>query len=1276
MGYSTFGSRPGEAQPLLPLGGTQFAASLPHPQERASWLSKLFISWVNPMLTLGNERQLEQDDVWPLAPSNQCEPAANLLQRHWLASGSLVRAFLRSYGFRYISIGLLLAGAYGCDLLGPYVLFHVVDLIGKAQLDLESLGFWLGLLFVTRILKALLFAYVYAETQVIAVRFSSALKSIIFQKSLRLDAEAKTLKSTGDIVNIYTTDVQNILSAAYFFHEMWVLPIEIAIALVMLFNIVGLATFAGIVKLNAWETKFAAKVREVRERELNVVWRLLLIGAANIFALWGAPVFVSTATFAVYALAMGQTLTAAKVFTALSLFRLIQEPLRSLPRIITGVIQAGISVKRLMEYMELSEVDPHAVAGRENAELVAKYEPKQVVVAMDHATFGWRAAPSPLLRDVSLTIKRGDFVVVHGRVGSGKSSLCAALLGDMPKLSGTVYVGGCVAYCSQQPWIQNLTIRENILFGQPYDKKKYRKVIEACGLTKDLASFPAGDRTEIGQKGLNVSGGQKARISLARACYSDAEIVIMDAPLAAVDAIVQNEIFTKCMLGLLKNKTRLLVTHNPEIIASPHVDLAIRLDEGVLTPSRNTSHSTASAPPLVSPLIGRRGVVSRSARRQQQQQELTHQAEKEESALEAFSSERIIAEGFSPLSNRSVDSFIGERNDGRLVQEEARQAGRVSKRVFRAYFDAVGGMGVVVFLLVVQCVWQALQILSDLWLSYWTGTSDEEQRAHVSRNLLIYVGLALGSSVMVLLRTLTVSFSGIRGARKMFDSMTTSLLQAPMSFFDTNPVGRILNRYGDDVSNVDFRLPFAYGTMLAVTFSNGCTLFTAAAVTKFFGLLIIPILFVYVRVGLFYLRPARELQRLQKTTQSPVLGHVAEAIDGTLIVRAFGSDQVMRFVEQNFDKIDANNRVVHLSIYTGQWFALRMQLLGGVIVVLIAGALVAMRSTLSAGVIGLAFNYALAVDQGLETLIQAWSWLEQAMVSPERIQEYIDVAGEAPHELPAPAGFEPSWPSRGEVVFENVSFRYRQDSDLVLRGVSFRLTPGEKIGIVGRTGAGKSSLTMALFRINELAAGRVVIDGVDTSRLGLRTLRGRLSIITQTPVLFKGTLRGYLDPFDEQTDDSLWVALRKVGLAEQIGALDGKLLAALEENGENFSVGERQMLCMARALLSDARVVIMDEATAAIDHDTDQRLQRVIRTEFAKSTMLTIAHRLDTVLDADRIMVLDAGRIAEFDAPSALLAKRKGHLYDLAKEGGYLDRLPGHKDEQRDVAPVATAEAA
>ena len=389
---------------------------------------------------------------------------------------------------------------------------------------------------------------------------------------------------------------------------------------------------------------------------------------------------------------------------------------------------------------------------------------------------------------------------------------------------------------------------------------------------------------------------------------------------------------------------------------------------------------------------------------------------------------------------------------------------------------------------------------------------------------------------------------------------------------------------------------------------------------------------------------------------SPVLAHVSESVDGSNVIRAFGSNQIERFIRQSEKRIDANNTNQFAGFVVAEWFAMRMQLMGGAILFLVTASLTLMRDYLSPGIIGLAFNYGLAVDEGLESIIQTWSHLEMSMVSPERISEYIGLPSEAPHVIPST---EPkaSWPDQGQVSFEHVSFRYKEGGDLVLKDLSFDLQPAEKIGIVGRTGAGKSSLTMALFRINEICGGRILIDGIDTTKLGLQTLRSRLSIITQAPVLFKGTIRTYLDPFDEFQDSMLWDCLRKVQMAEAIASMEGKLQAVMEENGDNFSVGERQMLCMARALLSESRVVIMDEATAAIDQKTDAILQKVIRQEFTKSTVITIAHRLDTVLDADRIMVLDAGQIVEFDSPTALIQRGNGHFFDLAKEGGYLERM-------------------
>ncbi|KAH9071751.1 hypothetical protein Ae201684P_015526 [Aphanomyces euteiches] len=1068
------------------------------PRQRASWISRVFLLWVNPILQLEHQKRLALPDVWQFDDENNvCEIMRTTepsLESFWTALDCI------------------------CPVLWTPILNQVVTLVSDPTTDFQDISIWLGLLFVSRVLKALLFAHVYKETQVVAIRFTAAVKSLIFQKSMRLSMESRTKKSTGDICNLYTTDVGNILMAAYYINEIWILPTVICIALVMLYRVVGMAAFAGfsvivfvlvvnqfiarivantfeklmeikdermkninelfgaiqIVKFNAWESKFLAKITAVRTKELQVVWTYLYVGALNIFALFRAGYEGNADCFS--------------SLYSIGTVSMMQEPLRSLPKIITGMIQAQVSLKRLLEFYELPERSTGNVTGREDLQVAARMESKQISVAIENGTFAWDAKESvTVFREINFEAKTGELVVVHGKVGSGNEL-------------AWFYVGGSLAYCPQQPWIQNMTIRDNICFGLPYDRKKYRKVIEACHLEVDLESFPAGDQTEIGQKGLNLSGGQKARISLARACYSDADIFLLDAPLAAVDAIVANEIFNKCILGLLRHKTRVLITHNPDIIASKFADSVLKLVEGQFSHVRNVDKQTLGPPP-VSPLLGLTG---------------------------------------RPRQRKKVANSKGD------VTPEAKPA-----------FAAISPS----------------HIIQDGCPSV----------GCVQRDLL-------------------------------FDQMTHSLVRAPMSFFDVNPVGRILNRYSDDVSRLDFQLPFAYGSLLAVAFSVGCTLLTACVMTKYFGLIILPLLAIYVYLGLFYLQPARELQRLQKTTQSPILAHLSESNEGYSVIRAF--DQVSRFCNQNAELIDTNNKTVYVGVVTAQWFAMRMQLMGGVIVVVIASSLTYMRF-----------------------LFIAWFGWKTSMVSPERMQEYIDLPSEAAYELPNEP-VEMGWPSNGRIHFEEVSFRYKEGDKLVLEKLDFLHPSGResrrrRTHWCGQVQSLHDSLSHSRSGLRACSC-----RWREYRTLGLKTLRSRLSIITQSPVLFKGTFRNYLDPFSEYADEELW-----------------QLEAILEENGENLSVGERQMLCMGRALLSESKVVVMDEATAAIDAETDAKLQKVIKTEFKDATVLTIAHRLDTVLDGDRIMVLDAGRIVQFDTPMRLIAKGQGHFFQLAKEGGYLDRV-------------------
>ncbi|GAB9473209.1 Multidrug resistance-associated protein 1 [Globisporangium polare] len=1272
--YSTFSGAPQHQ------AGAQ--ESPPHPHSSAPWYSKLLLSWVTPLMAVGNGKQLDDRDIWELKLEHQSAQVSLKYSQDYAQTHSLAKAFMKSFGWRFVIAGFVLLVAMLCNLFGPLVLNHVLSGMTSQEYDIQDLSRWILALFCTKLLQAFANNYGIFDMELMNLQFTAALKNILYKKTLRLSPTARKGTSTGAISNMYLTDCFYINMAGYYVHKMWLLPLQILIAGFLLFQVLGVASFAGlgvvalmlvgnsyftkkahglhggymqlkdtrmkritevfkaisVVKFNAWEDKMVERIGKARADEVANIYQFLELNLWLNVITWGLPVFVCVAAFGVHVGLLNRELTPAIVFTSLALFQLIQAPLREIAQAINFLVGAKVATKRVGDFLDLSEIDSANVLTAEHPS-AQKYIHDNVIISIESGGFGWDEE-SVQLQSVNLQIKTGDFVAVHGRVGSGKSSLCSALLGEMIKRNGSVYVGGCVAYCSQQPWIQNMTVRDNILFGLPYDHAKYEKVLEACALRKDLASMPAGDKTEIGERGINVSGGQKSRLALARACYSDADIFILDAPLAAVDVIVQNEIFQKCLLGLLRNKTIVLVTHNPEIIASPHVDSTVAIDDScTVIQTRSSSHEHQDLlQATVSPLAAR-AYSSRS--------------------FEARKVQEYAVCG--ELAREYEQDHASDENE-KLIKPEFRSEGRVSGYVFSTYYRAIGGFPVAVAVLTAQVAWQLLQISSDFWLGRWSSDalsgSQAENRTSAEYRMAVYTLLGAASTLMFFLRTYAVFGSGLTAAKSFFDRMTVSLIHAPMSFFDANPIGRILTRYSNDVGDSDFSVPLVLGNFFANLFSVTGSLLTAAIIIRWRGVLLVPVGVLYLYTAGFYLGPAREIERLDKTTWDPVFSHLSESIEGGSVIRAFGDRQRNRFNSLNDSKLDVRNKIQYAKLAVSQWFALRIQLIGSLLVFVVAYSLVLLHDQLSAAIVGLAFSYVLKISQSLEVIVQSWSRVETMMVSPERLQEYIDGPQEAASRVPGmDPPSHPEWPSTGAIAFKQVNFRYKPSDPLVLKNLSFAVRGGEKIGIVGRTGAGKSSLTVALFRINELASGSILIDGVDVSKIGLKTLREQLSIIPQNPVLFEGTLRNCLDPFAEYSDEQLWESIRQVGLSDRISEAEHKLEYNVEENGENFSVGERQMLCMARALLRHSRIVIFDEATAAIDHETDKKLQQVIRTAFAPSTVLTIAHRLDTILDSDRILVLDHGEAVAYAKPQELVQRGKGHFFDLAQEGGYLSKF-------------------
>ncbi|RLN62800.1 hypothetical protein BBJ28_00008313, partial [Nothophytophthora sp. Chile5] len=1075
-----------------------------HPQDAAWFGSRVLLGWVQPLMALAHRKRLDSEDVWPLRVPLQAElVSAEFAGAYERSKRSIPRAFFRMFGGRFVLTGAAFFVSMLCNLVGPVTLNRVISALTAMASDREAqsepadsssswlwplsftsalseVTFWVGFLFVSQVLQALVDNYASFSSEVIAIQFVGALKTMLYRKTLRLSARARQERSTGEITNMYTSDSDSVLQAAFLVHQAWLIPLQITIVSYMLYQVLDVAAFAGIgvivlmlavnnlvsrrmfrlqrqgrgcketrmkkvtevlkaigiVKFNAWEDRFAETIARARATELDVLLQARITSSFGIFLMWGMPVFISIAAFGTFAVGLQRDLTPAIVFTSLALFQLIQIPLRMVMQIVTTLIQSVVALERVSSFMDLSEIASDNVLSITSPS-AERYVARNIIAAIEDGQFAWDPSNSGgfELRHVNLSVKVGEFYVIHGPVGCGKTSLCAALLGEMEKRQGAVYLGGSVAYCSQQPWIQNMTVRDNILFGLPFDRNKYDKVVDACSLTVDLEALPARDHTEIGERGVNLSGGQQARVALARACYSDASVFVLDSPLAAVDTIVQNEIFLKCLVGLLRHKTILLVTHNPEIIASDFVSHAVTINKtGTLVETRRQLERSV-VPSIVSPLAAQPYVrlpytSTDSAQRSSNDEHPTFQDlkrvdEEELGLISPYKQTHIKdfhepgADAVSTLSHGDGGGDKGEK--GRLIREETRADGRVARHVFAAYYHAVGGLRIVSILLLSQMLWQGLQIGSDFWLSSWANDSvgREAVDANTEYRLAVYASLGLLSAAMVLIRTLLVTVYGLRAAKSLFDRMTRSLLHAPMRFFDATPIGRILTRYGGDVFVVDVRVPGTFGSLAANIFSVGCSAATAALVIRWKGLLLVPVAYLYVKVAAFYIRPARELERLAKTTQAPVLTHLSESVDGGTVLRAFGQRQIQRFFRLNNARLDQNSAVWFAKLSVSQWFSLRVQLVGSLLLLVVTSSLVLLRHQLSAAIIGLAFSYSLRVSANLEGIVRVLTQVETLMVSPERMQEYIDIEQEAPDRLPMvdpPA--HPEWPSVGAVTFD------------------------------------------------------------------------------------------------------------------------------------------------------------------------------------------------------------------------------------------------------------------
>uniref|UniRef100_A0A914WXI5 ABC-type glutathione-S-conjugate transporter n=1 Tax=Plectus sambesii TaxID=2011161 RepID=A0A914WXI5_9BILA len=1219
----------------------------------------------------------------------------------------------------------------------PYLLKKLIEFVDHPDQPLWKGIFFALLMFLTTSINSLVNNYYFLEQTRGAINIKSVLFPAVFSKTLKLSNAARKDKTAGEIVNLVAVDIDQIEDIFFDGILLFTAPVKMIISMIMIYQLLGTATFFGVgvmallipinivmvnrqkklqvkqmeykddrlklmneilngmkvLKLYAWEPSMEKLVSDIREKEMREHKYQIYTNIVQDASYYCTPFFASIAAFAAYTMVGSgdHLLTPSKAFVSLTLFNMMRWPLASMPHVVLCAVRANVSLKRIAEFLTSEELNPNAVEHSKNENAV---ELQQCTMSWSPETITPEEQNAIALKDISLAVKRGELVAVVGKVGTGKSSLLSAIMGEMYKTKGRVLVNGSMCYVPQQAWIQNMTVRENILFGSPFNQQRYDQVVEGCALLPDFAVLQAGDKTEIGEKGINLSGGQRARVSMARAVYQNNDIYLLDDPISAVDSHVARHLFTKVIgqSGILANKTRILVTHS--LTHLKHVDRIIVMTDGRISEVGTYDQLIKDGGAFADIL---REYLAEMIERQKSEHSVLSGADlddiEEDDALNAILSE-LTAKNLSALSSPSVSrqtsvarqtsitrqtsrqprthnisvssdtSMRGGTKDrppesevnvaGTLIEEEEVETGSVEWGVYGMYARAAGLATVTGYLLSIIVGGGGFEVASSFWLADWSTDSTLQRNATHStgERLAIYGALGMSQALFVGISTFFVAIGSYTASKRMHGALVHNLMRCPMAFFDTTPLGRIINRISKDMDKADDHLPQGLSYCIAVSNDVIVSLIIIGVSTPVMVVGIIPIIIIFVLIYRYYVRVSRQLRRLFSTSFSFVCSHLQDSIAGVSSIRAFKAQD--RFCDHMEKLTDTNVGIYYHSMICNRWMQVRTDFVSNVLVLITALAAVyfGRYSTLSAGILGLTVSYSLNITGYFGELCRNWREVETNIVSIERIKEYSSKPTEADWESSVERKPPASWPTRGSIKFDRYSLRYRSETDLVLKQVSVEINGGEKIGIVGRTGAGKSSLTLALFRIVESAEGSIEIDGVDIASIGLHDLRNSLTIIPQDPVLFSGSLRMNLDPFGNYSDSELWTALERAHLKPFALESADKLDQIISEGGGNLSVGQRQLLCLARALLRKTRVLVLDEATAAVDVQTDANIQATIREEFADCTILTIAHRLNTIMDYDRVIVLDAGQVREFDSPGVLIRDHHSAFHAMAVDAG------------------------
>ena len=1235
-------------------------------------LREVLFSHVTPLIRLGRTRPLTQADM-PIAPPDfdprMARPA--FLSLDLSGPWRFLFATLQAIRGRAALLIGYVALIVIFDLLGPLLIYDLVKFVTGAATGMAPLSTGISvavLLCLVAALRAILTQHYFYRGLGAEQMIVNGLNMAIFRHALKLTRPALLKTPTGDIVNFMGTDSDAVGEIVFTGAEVvsatllisgasvllvWFLGPAGLAALVVLAALAPVTRLVGrkfnsidkdlmsarddrvsmvsqvlagirIVKYFAWGEAMLVAISKIRAREIAARTRLALAVGGSILIYVGVGTVVCVATFGTY-IALGNTLDAATIFSCLALFGILEGPFGHLTELISNVAAARVSADRLRKFL-----GEGAGAGDERP---ASPAGQAVGFSFRNAALRHGDADVDTLTDVTLEVRPGEAVAIVGPVGSGKSTILLSLLGEVGVAGGQLSFSGCsdqeaprAAFVPQEAFIMNGSLHENILFGVPEASVHVSPdaALRAAALSEDVAALPAGLATEIGEHGVNLSGGQKQRVALARAACSGPGLVLLDDPLSAVDFRTEDALVRDLLFGLWRNVTRVVVTHRLAHLS--RFDRVVFVEGGRVVAAGPHAELAARSPRYAQ-----------------------------------FVAEVRSAQGAEPHVESARATEVarvrdGERTQvGRITSDEDREAGAVRADVYFKYLRAMGGetrLGrqlIVPVLTVSTLLVTILPILQNAWLSAWTDANVEGKVGAANtlvpwftqfvgsdtHNIVIFGVLGFIVLLAVMARHLFWALRAVAAGKFLHDHALTAVMGTTLRFFDSTPVGRILNRFSRDVDAVERELAWSVESCVRSVFAVIGSIIVMLLVLPALILVVLPVLALYFRYQADYRASSREAQRLHSITRSPRFAHFKETLTGLSVIRAFRRAPV--FLERYLAVLGENQRMFNALVVLNRWFSIRIPLLGAVVSLGVTIGIIwfARSGAVLAGTAGLAIIYASRFWENLNWSVRAFSQVEAKMTAVERLSAFAAMpAEERTRAEPILAAAE-AWPTRGEIVFEDVWARYDQHLPDVLRGVSFRIPEGAKAGFVGRTGAGKTTVFQVLYRFIPAGKGRVLIDGVDIARVPLDRLRRSIAIIPQDPTLFRGSLRSNLDRFDQHDDASVWRALEQAHMADFVRSLPGQLDAEVKENGHNFSQGQRQLFCMARALLIDARIIVMDEATASVDVETDRLIQETIRSAFVGRTLLVIAHRLETLSESDLVVDMMQGKVAAITSPSA-----------------------------------------